>query len=1009
MKFQFKQQPYQADAVAAVVRVFAGQSCQEPPRYGLRPGGEAGLFGADGDGGFANRSVELSDEQLLANIQAVQCENGIHGSHALKRGLGRCSLDIDMETGTGKTYVYIRTMFELNRRYGWSRFIVVVPSIAIREGVRKSMEITADHFMELYGKKARFFVYDSARLNQLDLFAGSPGINVMIINNQAFASSWKENGRSREARIIYTGREEFGSRRPIDVIRACRPILILDEPQKMGGAVTRRALENFNPLFSLNYSATHREKHNLVYVLDALDAFQKRLVKKIEVKGLEVGGLRGTDGYLYLEQILLSKSKPPRARMEMEIRRSGAIRRETRILGPGDSLYRKSGGMEQYKGLVLSEIDPARGTAVFTDGTKLRAGEAVGDVSPRDMRRIQIRETILSHFEKEEKLFNMGVKPLSLFFIDEVAKYRDYDAEGHAVLGEYGKIFEEEYKSIWKERLRPADTPYQRYLRTVCGDAAAAHAGYFSIDKRTGRSIDSRPGRGSEFSDDVSAYDLILKDKERLLSFSEPTRFLFSHSALREGWDNPNVFQICTLKHSDSQTAKRQEVGRGLRLCVNQNGDRMDSESCGEAVHEINVLTVIASESYRSFAAALQSDIREALYDRRPAAARAYFKGKSILAGDHPIRINEGMAGRIEKYLLQNGYIDAACQVTDIYREAAARHALAPLPGELNALAEGIHALVAAMDEDALEGMIGDGRETKLWENPLNENFENFRPLWEQLCHTYAYTISFDSRELIRKAAAHLNQKLQVAKPQYRAVTGRQKAEGDRSFERGKTQVRALEYGGRGQTAYDLVGRIAGGAALTRRTAAAILQGLLPEKLALFRNNPEEFITRSIRLILEIKAALAAEGIAYHPLTDTYDSAVFTQGMPRSMEGAYRAQKAVQDYVFLDSARERRFAEDLDAAPEVLAYAKLPEQISIPTPVGGYTPDWAIVFQKKTGQLVFAVVETGSAGEELEIPPVQAARLSCAEKFFSGMPGGKIRFCTAASVEELRSRMGLRE
>lgn len=416
MKFQFKQQPYQADAVAAAVRVFAGQSCQEPPRYA---GGKAGLYGADEDGGFANRSVELSDEQLLANIQAVQSENGIHGSHALKRGLGRCSLDIDMETGTGKTYVYIRTMFELNRRYGWSRFIVVVPSIAIREGVRKSMEITADHFMELYGKKARFFVYDSARLNQLDLFAGSPGLNVMIINTQAFASSWKENGRSREARIIYAGREEFGSRRPIDVIRACRPILILDEPQKMGGAVTRRALENFHPLFSLNYSATHREKHNLVYVLDALDAFQKRLVKKIEVKGLEVGSLRGTDGYLYLEQILLSKSKPPRARIEMEIRRSGAIRRETRILGPGDSLYRKSGGMEQYRGLVLSEIDPARGTAAFTDGTKLRAGEAVGDVSPGDMRRIQIRETILSHFDKEEKLFNMGVKPLSLFFIDE--------------------------------------------------------------------------------------------------------------------------------------------------------------------------------------------------------------------------------------------------------------------------------------------------------------------------------------------------------------------------------------------------------------------------------------------------------------------------------------------------------------------------------------------------------------------------------------------------------------
>lgn len=521
-----------------------------------------------------------------------------------------------METGTGKTYVYIKTMFELNKKYGWSKFIVVVPSIAIREGVKKSFEITVDHFMEHYGKKARFFIYNSSNLNQLDNFSSSSGINVMIINTQAFAASLNEEknveGRKGDAaaRIIYSRRDEFGSRRPIDVIKANRPIIILDEPQKMGGAVTQKALKNFNPLFTLNYSATHAKQHNLVYVLDALDAFNKKLVKKIEVKGFEVKNFRGTDSYLYLEQIVLSSKKPPMAKIELEIGYNKSINRETRILGVGDDLYYVSQEMEQYKEYTISEIDPLRGTVTFTNGEVIKAGDVVGDVSEKDMRRIQIRETILSHFEKEEKLFNMGIKCLSLFFIDEVAKYRQYDENGDEVLGEYGVMFEEEYLNALNEYTTPLDTPYQKYLKSTCSDVSAVHKGYFSIDKKTGHSIDSKLKRGSEFSDDISAYDLILKNKERLLSFDEPTRFIFSHSALREGWDNPNVFQICTLKHSDSNTAKRQEVGRGLRLCVNQNGNRMDVESCGASVHDINTLTVIASESYKTFVTDLQSDIK---------------------------------------------------------------------------------------------------------------------------------------------------------------------------------------------------------------------------------------------------------------------------------------------------------------------------------------------------------------------------------------------------------------
>lgn len=597
MKFNFKIQQYQTDAVDAVIKAFNGQSYHKNTGY-IRDLGslerpvnvQISFIDEDevdiyDDTGFKNDELDITDSQLLANIQKLQKDNNIKVSPSLVKDLGRCSLDIEMETGTGKTYVYIKTMFELNKRYGWTKFIVVVPSIAIREGVKKSFEITSDHFMEHYGKRARFFVYNSSNLTQLDNFSSDGGINVMIINTQAFASSMKEDGKSKEARIIYSKRDEFGSRKPIDVIKANRPIIILDEPQKMGGAVTQKALKNFNPLFTLNYSATHKNEHNLIYVLDALEAYNQRLVKKIEVKGFEVKNFRGTDSYLYLEEIVLSSKKPPMARIELEIGYNKSINRETRLVGVGDDLYYISQEMEQYKGFTVSQIDPIARTVTFTNGEVISVSVVSGDVSEKDMRRIQIRETILSHFEKEEKLFNMGIKTLSLFFIDEVAKYRCYDENGDEVLGEYGVVFEQEYINILNDYLTLEDTPYQKYLRETCSDVTDIHKGYFSIDKKTGRSVDSQLKRGSEFSDDISAYDLILKNKERLLSFDEPTRFIFSHSALREGWDNPNVFQICTLKHSDSQTAKRQEVGRGLRLCVNQEGNRMDRETLGGFVN----------------------------------------------------------------------------------------------------------------------------------------------------------------------------------------------------------------------------------------------------------------------------------------------------------------------------------------------------------------------------------------------------------------------------------------
>lgn len=1037
MKFNFKIQQYQTDAVEAVCNVFAGQGFSSGVGYRRDLGKQksrantqlslnlADEFGEEldltNDSGFKNEEIYLSDDLLLKNIQDLQNMNNIKLSSALVKDLGRCSLDIEMETGTGKTYVYIKTMFELNKRYGWSKFIVVVPSIAIREGVAKSFEITANHFMEHYGKKARFFIYNSSNLNQIDNFSASSGINVMIINTQAFASSLKEDGKSKEARIIYSKRDEFQSRRPIDVIKANRPIIILDEPQKMGGDITQKALKNFNPLFTLNYSATHKKQNNLIYVLDALDAFNKKLVKKIQVKGFEVKNFRGTDKYLFLESIILSSKRPPMAKIELEIGYNKSINRETRILGVGDNLYYVSQEMEQYKdGYTITDINPLTNTVTFTNGETISTGDVVGDISEKDMRRIQIRETILSHFEKEESLFNMGIKSLSLFFIDEVAKYRDYDENGDAVLGEYAKVFEQEYISVLNEYITMLDTPYQKYLKEKCSDVSKVHNGYFSIDKKTGRSIDSQLKRGSEFSDDISAYELILKQKERLLSFDEPTRFIFSHSALREGWDNPNVFQICTLKHSDSQTAKRQEVGRGLRLCVSQSGNRMDSEALGERVHDINMLTVIASESYKSFVSDLQSDIKTVLYDRPTVATSEYFKGKYIKVDNVPTLIDDKTANSIEFYLIQNGYVDQDRKITDKYRMDVEAQTVAPLPSELQPMTEGVQTLIQAIyDDSILAKMFEDGHETKVKDNPLNDNFykKEFKALWEKINKKYAYTAHFDSEELIKKATDYINEKLVVSQLQYTTTIGQQKAEmneyevdrGD-SFKTSKTRTRTLEHTEASSIKYDLVGKIAEGTTLTRRTTVAILQGLRQDKLLMFKYNPEEFISKVIKLIKEQKATMIVSDISYNQVEGNYDSAIFAaEKTGKDFSKAFKATKHIQDYVFTDGTAEqsieRRFAEDLDNSEEVCVYAKLPKGFHIPTPVGNYAPDWAIAFNEGTVKHIYFIAETKGTMESLNLRPIEQAKIACAKKLFNEISTDSVRYHDVDSYQSLLNIM----
>jgi type III restriction enzyme len=1005
MKLKFKQQGFQADAVTAVADCFQGQPLSSGVSYRIDPGRTVettGQIRMDQEvSGFKNNELALPLAEVLKNIHAVQQRQNLPLSSELKRASGcEINLDIEMETGTGKTYCYIKTMFEMNKRYGWSKFIVVVPSIAIREGVHKSFEITAEHFLEQYSKRARFFIYNSKQLHNLESFSSDAGVNVMIINVQAF------NATGKDARRIYEELDDFQSRKPIDVIARNRPILILDEPQKMGDAKskTSESLKAFTPLMTLRYSATHKQEHNKIYRLDALDAYNQKLVKKIGVRGISVKGLAGTNAYLYLESITVSASKPPQARVELEIRQATAIKRLPRTLGKNDNLYDVSGELEQYKGFVVSDINALDNTVSFTNGVVLQAGEATGDVNESALRRIQIREAVKAHFEKEQVLFSQGIKVLSLFFIDEVAKYRRYDENGEQP-GEYAQAFEEEYKNQLNEVLTLEDTPYNRYLKGIA--TTATHNGYFSIDKRSKRMVNPDTAARSTEADDVDAYDLILKDKERLLSFEEPVRFIFSHSALREGWDNPNVFVICTLKHSDNTISRRQEVGRGLRLSVNQDGDRMDDPA---TVHQINVLTVVASESYKDFVAALQKDISASLSARPRKADEAYFTGKVLKTESGDVSVTPQMARAIYRYLLKNDYTDNDDRITNTYLETKAGGTLANLPPELAPHADQIFHLI---DTVFTEGQIpdpDDGRKVKP-ENRLNENFhkKEFQELWGRINRKAAYTVHFETAELLGKCVTAIDKELKVTPLQYTVQAGAQTdsatyealKKGD-AFTLQETQTETLRVSARSGVRYDLIGKIAEETKLTRATIGGILQRINVAVFSQYRTNPEDFMRKAARLINEQKAAVIVEHLAYNPVEDTYTDDIFTQAKPKEdLSKAFQAKHHIYDYVFTDSQSERRFVTELDSGAEVVVYAKLPRAFFIPTPVGNYNPDWAIAFRQGEVKHIYFVAETKGSLSSMDLRKIEECKIDCARKFFAKITSGQVKYDVVDSYGKL--------
>lgn len=1020
MKLQFKIQQYQTDAVESTVDIFNGQPNQGLLDYKMDQGKvyvidngkrieQKGISFSGYDTGYKNGEIVLSEDELLKNIHQIQTQNNIHLSNEVIKRLGACQLDIEMETGTGKTYVYMKTMFELNKRYGWTKFIVVVPSIAIREGVKKSFDITQDHFMELYGKKARYFVYNSDNLNQIDTYSQSADISVMIINTQAFNTSMKEGGKNKYARIIYDKRDEFGSRRPIDVIAANRPIIILDEPQKMGGAATQTALARFNPLFTLNYSATHRETHNPVYVLDALDAYNQKLVKKIEVVGFELRNLKGTESYIYFDSVVLSKNEPPMVRMEIDVQsKSGNIRRTYKNVGEGDDLFYLSGEMEQYRGYMLTEIDP-RGKAIFGNGVTLSVKDIQGNITADHKARIQIRETIKAHFRKESALFKRGIKCLSLFFVDEVANYRQYDDDGNQKLGRYGEIFEQEYMDELNNNQNMYDPDYMAYLGSI--SAHATHAGYFSIDKK-GRFINSSVKRGSDQSDDTSAYDLILKNKERLLSLDEPVRFIFSHSALREGWDNPNVFQICSLRQSNSVSQKRQEVGRGLRLCVDRYGVRQDNDALPEEVHKVNRLTVIASEGYATFVADLQRDIKQDLYDRPTKADVDFFTGKIVACDDGAkYTITKNDAQEIYFQLRMKNYITKDGEVTETFRKACAEETLLPLADELQPMSNSVMKLVQSIyDPSVLKDMIDDGSKTTTPDNKLNDNFmkKEFQELWRRINHKYAYTVSFDSEELIEKAVAAINKELEVTQLSYVVTRGEQKDNASLDDMKHGEMMRQQESATEklktdivSNVRYDLLGKISGATRLTRKTVATILSKIRPPKFDMYKANPEEFIRKVTRLILEQKATIIVEHISYNRIDGQFDSDIFTQEKHGTIDRAFEGKKSIVDYVFIDSEGEREFVGQIDTAKEVAVYAKLPKGFHIPTPVGNYSPDWAIAFQEGEVKHIYFVAETKGSMSSMDLREIEKGKIACAEKLFAQISTSNVKYGKVDSFETL--------
>ena len=1034
MKLQFKKQQYQVDAAESVVNLFTTQNNAERKtlidrvikgyEY-LEEEVEVYCYG--------NNAINVGESQLKQNIRTVQKDNNL--DQTLEENFNDKdyykNFSIEMETGTGKTYTYIKTMYELNKAYGFSKFIVMVPSIAIREGTLKSFQITEEHFKEQYGKKIRYFVYntnDSSNIANIKTFSEDNNISVIIMNYQAF------NTTSEAARRIYMELDELQSRKPIDVIKMTNPIIILDEPQKMGNAETK--LKEFNPLFILRYSATHKPErlYNLIYRIDAVDAYNKKLVKKIGVVGIEVSNSKINDAYIYLDSVEISQ-KQPRARVEIEVKSKTGTRKQLKWVKVGNRLFDLSGDLKEYEGYVVSEIDftgDSVAVVTFSNGVKIKTNEMRGSKEDLTLAKAQIRQTIISHFEKERILHERGIKVLSLFFIDEVAKYKVYDDSNVAQNGEYANIFEQEYDSIYKEYLLKSlgiyeevkddkeidgiiskikitdNTPeYAKYLLSLYDKKI--HSGYFSIDKKKSKNaekgeyyfIDSKVAKTGEQkgeTDDSDAFDLIMRDKERLLSFDEPVRFIFSHSALREGWDNPNVFEICTLKKNNSEISKRQEIGRGMRICVNQDGVRQDEEVLESEFHAVNKLTVIASESYEEFAKGLQDEMIKSLSRKSYIVMDdEHFVNRVLIANDNKqdkIVIDKATYKEIHNlFLMTYQYIDAQDNITTKLKEDIANDKL-QVPKKYEKYSKSYTDLIKSLYTDMKIEIENESRTSIPSELKPNANFKKkeFIELWNRINFKTSYEVEFNSEELIANVVKELDENLHVSKTIITITKGSQNAtinyddiKGNKSLKVEERKRVADDGIGYSNIKYDLIGEISKETNLTRKTIATILSKIKKETFDMYKESPEEFIRKASNLINEMKGTTIIDGLRYSKIDEKFDDneiwTVNSMGAKLG-ENAMPVKRSIFDYLKYDSDNEKKFADELEL-DEAVIYAKLPSKFYIDTPLGKYNPDWALCYDGKEYKYIYFVAETKGALGSAHLRPTEKAKIECAKKHFS--------------------------
>lgn len=986
MKLKFDSNlDYQTEAVTAVTDLFKGQNSML--QY-FTVSGQAGLM--DAGQGIGNK-IDISHEDILENLRKIQSYHKLAPSESLS------SLDfnIEMETGTGKTYVYLKTIFELNKKYGFTKFIIVVPSVAIKEGVNKTIEITKEHFKGLYDNVIYdHFVYDSSKLEQVRNFAVNSNIQIMIINIDAFNKSFKDPSKETKANIIHREQDKLSGYKPIDLIAETNPVVIIDEPQSVMGGKGEEAVSYLNPLCTLRYSATHKEIQNLIYKLDAVDASEMELVKQIEVAGFVSEGYHNE---AYLKLISTNNKKSPiTAKIEIDANVKGSIKRKTITVKQGSDLSEaKLANREVYNGYVVDEIYCEEGNEYVSFTQKddiLRIGSVVGDIDDLKLKRAQIHKTIEEHLDKELAFAKNGkdIKVLSLFFIDKVANYRQYDEEGNPIKGPYAEIFEEEYKKVIQ---KPKYSTLYNYVDLDL-EADEAHDGYFSVDKK-GKVKDTKETKAGKLrasKDDESTFNLIMKDKEKLLSKDTKLKFIFSHSALREGWDNPNVFQICTLNETKSTMKKRQEIGRGLRLCVNQEGERIHDKT-------INTLTIMANESYEDFASNLQKEIEDETGIKFGTIQKTAFahipwinkKGvKEPLGKQHSLAIFNHF--KLNKYIDSKGKIQEALKV-------AVRDGTVDIPDDYKDISDEIVEVVEKPTKNLKIRDANKKRQVKV--NKHVYLSDDFKAFWDSIKHKTTYAVEFDTDELVDKCITAMQDSLNIKAPKLLYTKSGLTIEASGvNYEDG---VISTAYSEEDEIALpDIVTYLQNETDLTRRTIVRILTE--SDTLNQFKKNPQEYMQQTAKLINKVMSMLIVDGIKYTKINDTYSQELFKNDelfgyLERNM---IEAQHSVYDHIIYDSEVEKEFALRLDKDPEVKLYTKLPGWFKVNTPLGSYNPDWAVMLDKDGETNLYFVVETKGSTEYLALRPTEQAKIKCGRKHFEAL-GTNVKFDVADTYEKFKT------